>query len=201
VPVDPGWTSLEVAKLLVSALTPLAVVVLGFYVARISRRVEAVQWANQTVVARRLQIFDQVAPKLNQLLCFATFVGRWKEMRPEDAVALKRALDEVMYANRVLFSDALFDAYLAFMATLFATFARVHEDAPLRVPVASELGDRRRLPWWDDMLLAQFDTANPSTLAEVNNTYHILGERFRADLYVTRIEQPLIASAPGRDPR
>ena len=73
---DPGWTSLEVAKLAVGVLTPLAVVGLGFFLARLTRRVEAVQWANQTVMTRRVELFTQVAPKLNQLLCFAIFVGR-----------------------------------------------------------------------------------------------------------------------------
>ena len=55
------------------ALTPLTVAALGIFIARASRRIEQVQWANQTVVTRRLDIFGQLAPGLNQLLCFATF--------------------------------------------------------------------------------------------------------------------------------
>ena len=72
------WTSLEIVKLVVSVLTPLAVVVLGIFVARATARIEQSQWASQKVVENRLRIFDVAAPKLNRLFCFYTFVGRWK---------------------------------------------------------------------------------------------------------------------------
>ena len=193
-PTGPGWTSLEIVKLIVGALTPVAVALLGLSLARVSRRVEAVQWANQTVVVRRLEIFNGVAPQLNQLYCFAAFVGRWKETTPQQAVALKRDLDETMYANRVLFSDELFAAYQDFMATLFAEFARTHGDAPLRAPVASPLGDRRKLSWWTASSLALFAESNPCLPEEVQNAYGVLGEHFRADLCVTHTEQSLLAN-------
>src|ERR1039458_7812476 len=106
-----SWTSVQIATLAVEALTPLTVAGLGVFIARASRRIEQVQWANQTVVTRRLDIFAQLAPGLNQLLCFATFVGGWKEIQPRQAIALKRKLDETMYANKVLFSGQLFGAY------------------------------------------------------------------------------------------
>src|SRR6516225_5319485 len=103
-----SWTSVQIATLVVEALTPITVAGLGVLFARTSRRIEQVQRANQTVVNRRLDIFGQLAPGLNQLLCFATFVGGWKEIQPKDAIATKRKLDETMYANRVLFSEELF---------------------------------------------------------------------------------------------
>ena len=99
-----NWNSLQIVTLIVQALTPLAVVGLGYFVARAGRRIERVQWANQTVVNRRLEIFTLVATPLNRLLCFGAFVGRWKEIEPSEAIKLKRDLDEIMYANRVLFS-------------------------------------------------------------------------------------------------
>src|SRR5215467_3048270 len=98
-----SWNSVQIVTLIVSALTPITVVVLGVVFARASRRIEQVQWANQTVVTRRLDIFDKLVPGLNQLLCFATFVGVWKEIDPRKAIAIKRELDETMYANKVLF--------------------------------------------------------------------------------------------------
>jgi hypothetical protein len=89
-----GPTILDIVSLAVQALTPLAVVGLGFCLARLSRRVEAVQWANQTVVSRRVELFTQVAPKLNQLLCFATLWagGRKSHLnrRPRSSVTSMR---------------------------------------------------------------------------------------------------------------
>ena len=131
------WSSVQIVTLVVDALTPIVVAGLGFYVARVSRRIAQIEWANQTVVTRRLDIFGQLAPGLNQLLCFATFVGGWKDIQPRQAIAMKRHLDETMYSNRVLFSDSLFEAYHDFMATLFAMYATTDADAHLRAPMKS----------------------------------------------------------------
>lgn len=185
-------TGLEVAKLAVDALTPLAVVAVGYVLNRRLRQVEQVQWANQTVISRRVEIFTEVAAKLNRLLCFATFVGRWKEITPAQAVGLKRDLDETMYANRVLFSDELFAAYQAFMRTLFAMYASTGADAPLRVPLNTVIGDRRKLPWWQDIMLRYFSTDDPASLDEMYKAYDVLAQRFRADLYVTHTGAPLL---------
>src|SRR5260370_25249147 len=133
-----SWNSLQIATLAVEALTPLTVAGLGVFIARASRRIEQVQWANQTVVTRRLDIFAQLAPGLNQLLCFATFVGGWKEIQPRQAITLTRQLDETMYANKVLFSGQLFDAYHQFMTTLFAMYATADPDTHLRAPIHSQ---------------------------------------------------------------
>src|SRR5690242_20272311 len=61
-----SWSSVQVATLAVDALTPIAVAGLGIFLARASRRLEQVQWANQTVVTRRLELFASIAPDLNK---------------------------------------------------------------------------------------------------------------------------------------
>jgi hypothetical protein len=193
---DSGWTGLAIANLAAQSLTPVAVLGVGFYLSRLSRRVEAVQWANQTVVTRRVDLFMLVASKLNQLLCFSTFVGRWKEIPPEQAITLKRDLDEIMYSNRVLFTDELFAAYQAFMATLFDVYASVDADAPLRAQIATALGDRRNLAWWQESMTGRFSTTNPATIDEVHAAYETLGQQFRADLCVTHAAEVLLSSPP-----
>ena len=189
------WTSVQIATLAVAALTPLTVAGLGLFVARASRRLEQVQWANQTVVTRRLDVFAQLAPGLNQLLCFATFVGGWKEIQPRQAIAVKRTLDEIMYANRVLFSEQLFAAYHQFMTTLFAMYASTDADALLRAPIDSVWGNRRNMSWWDEPSMAGLFTA-ASSIDDIRAAHDELAERFRADLYVTRQNQPLLATRP-----
>ena len=193
-----SWTSLQVASLAVDALTPVAVAGLGVVFARTSRRIEQVQWANQTLVTRRMEIFAELAPGLNQLLCFATFVGGWKEIQPRQAIAVKRQLDEIMYANKVLFSDDLFAAYHAFMSTLFAMYATTDADAHLRAPVKSQWGDRRNMPWWDEASMTSlFSSANPASIEDIQAAYDALAERFRADLYVTSQNRPLLTNKTG----
>jgi hypothetical protein len=191
-----SWTSVQIATVAVEALTPLTVAVFGFFVARASRRIAQVQWANQTVVSRRLDIFAELAPGLNQLLCFATFVGGWKELQPKQAIAVKRKLDETMYANRVLFSEELFAAYHQFMGTLFAMYATADADAPLRAPITHVLGDRRNMAWWDDSMTHLFSTGSTASISDVQAAYRRLEQRFRAELYVTRQARPLLATEP-----
>lgn len=192
-----SWTTLQIATVAVDAITPLTVAGLGVLYARTSRRIEQVQWANQTVVIRRMEIFTRVAPDLNRLLCFATFVGGWKEIRPQDAIAIKRQLDETMYANRVLFSEPLFIAYQAFMAAMFAMYATTDGDAHLRAPVRSQWGDRRNLKWWHRRTMTGlFSVDQANTLENIQAAYDRLTDCFRDDLYVTRQAHPLLPSKP-----
>jgi hypothetical protein len=177
----------------VQALTPLAVVGLGILVARTSRRIQGVQDANRTVITRRLDLFSLAAPKLNRLLCFGTFVGTWKEITPGDALKLKRELDEIMYSNRLIFTDNLFQAYHHFMSSLFAMYATPDGDALLRTSVKSSLGDRRSLDWWTNEMPTKFsDPSAASSISDVHESYERLVAAFRADLYVTTLSKPVI---------
>ena len=187
-----SWNSVQIVTLIVDAATPVTVVVLGVIFARASRKIEQVQWANQTVVTRRLDVFDKLAPGLNRLLCFATFVGSWKEIDPREAITIKRDLDQTMYANKVLFSDELFKAYHHFMSVLFAMWATTGADAKVRAPIASKWGSRRDLQWWNDVMENMFSTDTVSSLEDIQAAYDALGEQFRADLYVTHQGRPLL---------
>jgi len=186
-----SWSSVQIVTVIVDAATPVTVAVLGVIFARASRKIEQVQWANQTVVTRRLEIFDILAPGLNQLLCFATFVGGWKEIDPPKVIATKRDLDQIMYANKVLFSDELFAAYHAFMSVLFDMFGTTGADAKIRAPIQSRWGSRRDLNWWNDALSGRF-TDEAASLEGIQAAYDALGEQFRADLYVTHQARPLL---------
>jgi hypothetical protein len=188
-----SWNSVQIVTVIVAALTPLTVALLGVLFTRASRRIEQVQWANQTVVTHRLDVFDKLAPGLNRLLCFGTFVGGWKEIDPRKAIAIKRELDETMYAYKVLFSDELFAAYHRFMTVMFDMFGTTGADAKVRAPVESEWGSRHDLPWWNDAMKALF-TDDAAALKEIQDAYDALGEQFRANLYVTHQARPLLTT-------
>ena len=195
------WTTVQIANLAVEAVTPLTVAVLGVLVARAGRRIEQIQWANQMVVTRRLDVFSQLAPGLNQLLCFAIFIGMWKEIQPRQAIATKRTLDQTMYTNKILFSEELFDAYHKFMETLFAMYATADQDAQLRAPIQSIWGDRRNMPWWEDSMASLFSEHHVSELNDIEISYDQLAEQFRTELYVTQPARPIFnAQALRRRP-
>jgi hypothetical protein len=82
------------AKLFVSLLTPIAVVAIGYFLNARLRSIEERRWLNQKVIEKRLALFESMAPKLNDLLCYFTYVGHWKELQPPRIIGLKREPDK-----------------------------------------------------------------------------------------------------------
>jgi len=131
--MDAGpWNWLEVAKLSASLLVPGALAVFGVYIHRVTKRFEHVQWRSQKLIEKRLAVYDDLAPQLNDLLCYFTYVGSWKELDPPNAVGLKRTVDKKMYLAAPLFSEEFFAACMAFQGLCFATYTGWGRDASLR---------------------------------------------------------------------
>lgn len=76
------WTWLEVAKIASSLLIPITIVALGIYVHRITKQFEHRQWRSQKLIEKRLAIYDDLAPQFNDLLCYFTYVGCWRDFDP-----------------------------------------------------------------------------------------------------------------------
>jgi hypothetical protein len=147
------WNSLEVVKLAVAILTPLLLLGLGIIISRAARRVEDAQWADRKLIERRLELYDEMAPLLNDLYCFFALVGDFRAIDPPRAIALKRELDKRFHVNMFLFSASFTRGYEVLMNLCFETFAGVATDARLRVNPEvqmAEMGDDRwQDAWWD----------------------------------------------------
>src|SRR5256885_5580381 len=103
--MDAGsWSWLEVAKLSASLLVPAALAALGIYIHRVTKQFEHLQWRSQKLVEKRLGVYDDLAPQLDDLLCYFTYVGCWRDLDPPDVVALKRVVDKKVYLAAPLFS-------------------------------------------------------------------------------------------------
>lgn len=137
------WNSLEVARLAVSLLTPLFVLGLGLIVNRASRRLEQAQWANRQLIERRLNLYDLMTPRLNDLFCFFTLVRDYRSIEPPAAIAAKRTLDKTFYVNRFLFTPAFSAAYDSFMEVCFQTYTGIGEPAKLRSTIELQRAERK----------------------------------------------------------
>src|SRR5918996_534018 len=124
--VATNWSSLEITKLVVSALTPILLFVLGYMVTKASRRVEEAQrdaarrveeaqrdaarrfeeaqWASRKLIESRLALFEEMAPKLNDLFSCFMLVGQFREVTPPEALSRKRELDRIFHSHAPLFS-------------------------------------------------------------------------------------------------
>ena len=128
---DGGVPLFEWVKLLISLSTPIAVVAIGYFLNVRLRAIEDRRWRNQKVLEKRLALFEVLAPKLNDLYCYFTYVGHWKELEPPRIIALKRELDKEMHVFEALFPSQLHTDYDAFMETCFSTFGGSGQDARL----------------------------------------------------------------------
>jgi hypothetical protein len=162
------WNSLEAAKLLASLLTPVLLLVLGIWVHRVSKRFDAAQWKNQKVVEKRLDVYAQLAPLLNRLLCFYTYVGDWKELTPPTIVQTKRDIDRIFYVNQYVLSTEVASRYHEFIALCF-DMKRGHGATLYESRLLTSAKPRQQLPGWDsewDGLFAEQGVNPKSTIDE-----------------------------------
>jgi hypothetical protein len=175
------WNSLEIAKLAVSCATPIVVGCLGIYIHRVTKRFEHSQWRNQKVIEKRLAIYDELAPHLNDLLCYYTYVGNWRDLDPTAIVAMKRDVDKKIYLAQPLFSPAFFGACMNFMSLCYETYTGWGEDAKLR----SKFEHRRaKHPNWSPTWEAFFSD-KPSEPQELRQAYKQLMRVFASEVGLT----------------
>lgn len=121
---------------------------------------------NESLIRKRLELYDVIIPAANQLLCFYTCVGDWKAMSPATMIEAKRLIDRTMYTHGRLFSTDVTSAYEALMDTFFLPFTSAGRDAQLKASVAglkAEWGSKWDPAWdtafWDPIMP---DTMNPN---------------------------------------
>jgi hypothetical protein len=131
------WTSLEEAKLAVSILTPLLVLVLGIVINN------SVKTADRSI-GLRSEIYKQIGGDLNDIYGYLGFVGGWKNLSPTEVIDRKRAVDKAMYTYKPFFSKELFESYERFMSEAFKPYGGAGQDARIRSDISTGDGDRRK---------------------------------------------------------
>jgi hypothetical protein len=126
------WNWLEVAKFGTGLLTPAAVAALGVFIHRVTKRFEHLNWRSKKLIEKRLAVYDDLAPHFNDLLCYFTYVGCWKDLEPPAIVALKRTIDRKIHLAAPLFSESFFVACMGFQSLCFETYTGWGRDALLR---------------------------------------------------------------------
>jgi hypothetical protein len=187
-PPNNPWNSLEVIKLIVGILTPLSVAAFGWFISRRLKRFELVQWTNQKLIEKRLALYDSVAPLLNQLLCFYTWVGHWKDISQSDVIKAKRELDKPFNIYRHLFDDDVYGAYHAYIHALFETHTGAGRDAKIRSHIRSVDGDRTRhcTYTWNPMWSERFSSEHVVEKTDVRKYYFRLMDGLRVALGADR---------------
>ncbi len=189
------WNSLEIAKLIAGLFTPIALGCFGIYVHRVTKRFEHLQWRSQKLVEKRLAIYDDLAPHFNDLLCYFTYVGGWRDLDPPDVVKLKRVMDKKIYLGAPLFSTEFFAACMTFQNLCYETYNGWGRDASLRTN-SHRRREARSNDWktdWDEYFSA--NVADPS---EIRAAYKRVMEVFAQDIGVhTTFAVPVSGRVPA----
>lgn len=146
----PGQT-LEIVKIVAQLAMPVTAIVIALWVNRALEKFKHLQWRNQKLIEKRLEAYEKIAPDLNDLLCYFTYVGTWRDVSPETIVSMKRALDKKIHLAAPLFSGDFIKTCDAFVNLCYQTFNGMGADALLR----STIETRKpycKTPWnadWD----------------------------------------------------
>jgi hypothetical protein len=198
----PAWT--DVVQAIGAILTPIVVAGLAYSFTRSQSR-------SDELLKVRLDYYKLVAPDLNRLMCYMTFIGTWRDQSPVDVINLKRRIDQNFYCAAPLFSPQVMSAYEALMNLSFATFSDWGSDARLLSNAY-----RRRQAWrataaWDpkwDRYFAMDDatTISARDLRNYRDAYDSLIASLVRDLDINRAraryttdQVSLNAHAPRRE--
>jgi hypothetical protein len=114
--------TLRAWEIIVSALTPLAIVVAGYFVNRTIKSRE-----NEFNTLRRMQdirkeIYDDIGPKLNKIYCYIADVGDYGNYEPRAITDFKADVDTKFNVYKHLWSGETVEAYSEFMRAAFDVF-------------------------------------------------------------------------------
>ena len=167
----------NVIQTVAAVSVPIVVAIIGYQFNLRLKLYEASQWRNQELIKARLQYFGQLAPMMNDLMCYLTFIGRWKELTPPEVIAIKRNADRLFYSIAPLFSESAVEAYQSFLDQGFSTYGRWGADARIRsgaIRRRQAAGDTWRAEW-DDLFTHQVgDEITESSLTAIQTSYNKL---------------------------
>ena len=173
------WNSLKIPITIIAALAPVIIAFLVFRYKRIIKGLDKKYQTNQSLVEKRIEIYDRISQKLNDIFCFYCYNGNWKEITPIDIVRLKKELDKDINVSTPVFSNDISEKYNEFMRLCFVSFSGwEHEE---KIKSLYELRQEHNVEWKDDWI-EFFDTNNVIEATKLKERYNALIDSFKKDL-------------------
>lgn len=159
-------------------VAPIVAAIFGYWLLRITKRLEHSQWRNQKLIEKRIDLWDQIGPTLNDVYCYFMRVGSWKSFSPPDIVKKKREVDKLVYLAGPYFSDKFSTQYHHFIAVCFDTNQGHGKDAKLKTMLSAykDVRDDWDNQWDQNFMQASFDEN------KLKNSYAQLIKQLRSEL-------------------
>lgn len=194
-PSDPLWRSLAMATMILAVVTPIVVGILAFRFSRSLKRLSKKQWSNEKIVEKRMEIYNKMVPKINDLYCFFCYIGNWNELSPLAVLRTKKELDKDMNIYASLFTEGLSRKYDAFKQLCFVSMSGWEQDE--KIKSYYELRQQNNVDWKDGWI-QYFDTNNVVEATKIKERYEELVESFKEDLIVFHTEDYPGKTEPGK---
>src|SRR5574344_960900 len=171
--MDNTWNSIPLINMVISILTPVTVVTIGYILDRNLKRMENKQFINQKIIDKRISFYDTVVPLLNDILCYHLYIGNWKELSIDKIIEYKRKLDKEFNIYSPLFSGNIMQKYEQFMELCYSTMNGWGNDATIK----SSYTNRQRYAIWGKNDENKFDKNYISKIIKDGNEKRILEEK------------------------
>ena len=165
----------DYVKLIIDALNPIAITVIGYLVIKATKRIEHSQWRNQKLIEKRIETWTNAGPCINDIFCYCMRIGAWKEMTPLQIIQMKRASDKSIHLARPYFSHDFLRKYQDFTKHCFAMYQGHGVDAKLKTALLEHKNGAKQ--WKNEWDLLFFDEATNETA--LRQSYDVLLDEFQ----------------------
>jgi hypothetical protein len=174
--------TIKIWEIVVSALTPLAIVVAGYFVNRTIKSRENEFNALRRTQDIRKEIYDDIGPKLNKIYCYIADVGDYGNYEPQAITDFKADVDTKFNVYKRLWSSETMEAYDEFMRAAFKVFG---PSAGTRARIRAKPNEKKIFfhnvgKEWDENWDAKFTGEKDRRRAK--STYDHLVEMFIKDI-------------------
>jgi len=173
------WNSLKIPIMIIAALAPIIIVFLVIRYNRIIKVLNRKHQTNQKIIEKRIEIYDRIGPKLNDILSFYCYSGNWKDLTPMDMMRLKKELDANINTYAPVFSDDLSTKYTGFIHLCYVSHSGwEHKE---KIKSLYEIRKEHMLEWNDDWI-PFFDTNNVVEAIKLREAHNELKDYFQKEL-------------------
>jgi hypothetical protein len=173
--------SLQIAIVIVALAAIVVIIIQAIRFSRIKKQLLTQYQSNQKLVEKRIEVYERMGPKLNDIVSFFCYTGNWKELAPPDIMELKRELDKDIQIHTALFSDELISTYNALMQLCFVAHTGWEHNE--KIKSLYELR-QEKTPGWLDVWIPYFDTNNVVEGVLVKERYDDLLAFFKKDIHL-----------------
>ena len=147
-------------KTAVSALTPIMIAVLTFFITGALNDRESSLRRGEQISSDKQKTYLQMASDLNIIYVFVSDIGDFRSFSPDTVIEKKRGVDRVFFSYRPYWSDETIEKYNKFMRAAFELYSGYASNARIRTSkdqkkIAFGQDGKTWDPKWDNMFTGQ----------------------------------------------